>query len=83
MFISCAMTLAAFNISKAIVNGQEITPEVQYTTGTIRYVGSAIALTCGYVIIDCPLYSHPQPFRCSIKPRSAQAEALILGHDTT
>lgn len=38
IFISCAMTLAAFNISKYEENGQVIEPIVDQTTGTIRYV---------------------------------------------
>ena len=36
VFISCAMTLAVFDIKKAIVNGKEVSPEVVYGTGTIR-----------------------------------------------
>lgn len=58
VFASCAMVLAAFDITKVVENGVEITPEVAYTTGTI---------------------SHPQPFKCSIKPRSQRAEELIRG----
>ncbi|GJE84890.1 cytochrome P450 [Phanerochaete sordida] len=58
VFASCAMTLAAFDIGKAVENGVEVTPEVAYSTGTI---------------------SHPEPFKCSIKPRSQKAEALIHG----
>ena len=38
LFISIAMTLAAFNISKAVENGQEITPPVDYVSGTISCV---------------------------------------------
>ncbi|KAF7762119.1 hypothetical protein Agabi119p4_8712 [Agaricus bisporus var. burnettii] len=56
IFISCAMTLAAFNISKYEENGQVIEPIVDQTTGTI---------------------SHPVAFKCSIKPRSEKALALI------
>jgi len=56
VFISCAMALAVFNVSKAVENGVEITPEVDPSTGTI---------------------SHPKPFKCSVKPRSAKALALI------
>ncbi|KAG0702309.1 cytochrome P450 [Suillus ampliporus] len=56
VWISAAMTLAAFDISKAVENGVEITPEVDPSSGTI---------------------SHPKPFKCSIKPRSAKALELI------
>ncbi|KIP11879.1 hypothetical protein PHLGIDRAFT_124541 [Phlebiopsis gigantea 11061_1 CR5-6] len=57
VFISCAMTLATFDVSKIIENGKPVEPKVEYTTGTI---------------------SHPKPFKCAIKPRSASAEALIM-----
>ncbi|KAJ3563157.1 hypothetical protein NP233_g9122 [Leucocoprinus birnbaumii] len=57
IFISCAMTLAVFDISKHVdVSGQVVEPIVDQTTGII---------------------SHPTPFRCSIKPRSEKALALI------
>ncbi|KAG1741079.1 cytochrome P450 [Suillus lakei] len=55
-WISTAMSLAVFDISKAIENGVEITPELDPSSGSI---------------------SHPKPFKCSIKPRSAKAIALI------
>ncbi|KAG2032312.1 cytochrome P450 [Suillus americanus] len=56
IWISAAMSLAVFDISKVIENGVEITPEVEPLTGGI---------------------SHPKPFKCSIKPRSATALGLI------
>ncbi|KAG1869546.1 cytochrome P450 [Suillus subluteus] len=56
VWISTAMSLAVFDISKVVEQGVEITPEVEPTSGTI---------------------SHPKPFKCSIKPRSAKAIALI------
>jgi cytochrome P450 len=56
VFISCAMSLAVFDIAKAVENGVEITPVVDNTPGTI---------------------SHPVPYKCSIKPRSAKAVGLI------
>ncbi|OCH85805.1 cytochrome P450 [Obba rivulosa] len=57
MFVQCAMSLAVFDVSKAIENGQIIEPRVEYTT-----LGSV---------------SHPLPFKYSLKPRNAKAEALI------
>lgn len=36
VFISCAMSLAVFDISKAVENGVEIVPVVDSTPGTIR-----------------------------------------------
>ncbi|KAG2104686.1 cytochrome P450 [Suillus discolor] len=56
VWISAAMSLAVFDISKVVENGVEITPEVEPLPGTA---------------------SHPKPFKCSIKPRSATALGLI------
>ncbi|KAG2152670.1 cytochrome P450 [Suillus bovinus] len=56
VWISAAMSLAVFDISKVVENGVEITPEVDPSSVTI---------------------SHPKPFRCSIKARSAKAIELI------
>ncbi|KAJ3552901.1 hypothetical protein NM688_g3906 [Phlebia brevispora] len=41
IFISCAMTLAVFDITKAVVNGKEITPAVECCTGSISMGGGA------------------------------------------
>lgn len=56
VWMSTAMSLATFDISKVVENGVEITPEIDPSSGTI---------------------SHPKPFKCSIKPRSAKSLALI------
>ncbi|KAG0702303.1 cytochrome P450 [Suillus ampliporus] len=56
VWISIAMSLAVFDISKVVENGVEITPELDPSSGTI---------------------SHPKPFKCSIKARSAKALELI------
>ncbi|KAL4252232.1 cytochrome P450 family protein [Abortiporus biennis] len=37
IFLSCAMSLAVFDIRKVIKGGKEITPVVDYTTGTISH----------------------------------------------
>ncbi|KAF8192574.1 cytochrome P450 [Pholiota molesta] len=60
IFITCAMTLAVFNISKYVENGIVTEPIHENTTGTI---------------------SHPEPFKCSIKPRSEKAISLILAEE--
>ncbi|KAG2119059.1 cytochrome P450 [Suillus discolor] len=56
VWLSAAMSLAVFDISKAIENGIEIIPEVDPLSGTV---------------------SRPNPFKCSIEPRSSKAIALI------
>ncbi|KIJ07546.1 hypothetical protein PAXINDRAFT_19268 [Paxillus involutus ATCC 200175] len=56
LWLMCAQALAAFDISKCVENGVEITPE-------FNLVGEILA--------------HQAPFKCSIKPRSSQAEALV------
>jgi cytochrome P450 len=56
VWISAAMSLAVFDISKVVEKGVEITPKVDHTSGSV---------------------CHPKPFKCSIKPRSAKAIALI------
>ncbi|KAG1781057.1 cytochrome P450 [Suillus placidus] len=65
VWISTAMSLAVFDISKVVEKGVEITPEVDPTSGTISAGLARHTL------------SHPKPFKCSIKPRSAKAVALI------
>ncbi|KII90751.1 hypothetical protein PLICRDRAFT_174122 [Plicaturopsis crispa FD-325 SS-3] len=56
VFISCAMSLAVFSVTKAVEDGVVIEPVVDKTPGTI---------------------SHPVEYKCSIKPRSAKAVALV------
>ncbi|KAJ8583010.1 cytochrome P450 [Rhizopogon salebrosus TDB-379] len=56
VWISAAMSLAVFEISKVVENGVDITPELDPMSSTI---------------------SHPRPFKCSIRARSAKSLALI------
>ena len=37
IFISCAMSLAVFNVSKPIENGRVVEPVYSFTSGTIRF----------------------------------------------
>ncbi|KAG2136978.1 cytochrome P450 [Suillus bovinus] len=60
IWISTAMSLAVFDISKVVENGVEITPEVEPLPGAVRFE-----------------LTHPKPFKCSIKPRSAAALGLM------
>lgn len=75
------MALAVFDVSKAIgEDGKIIEPAVEFTSGTIRYVFVFFPrlFNSAWLTYTC---SHPKPFKCSIKPRSAKAEALILSVD--
>jgi len=57
MFLTIAMSLAVFNISKGRSEfGQIIEPSLDYQPGIIN---------------------HPNPFRCTITPRSPKAASLI------
>jgi hypothetical protein len=38
LFLACAMSLAVFDVTPVIENGSAVLPEVQYTSGTIRWV---------------------------------------------
>ncbi|KAG2040007.1 cytochrome P450 [Suillus americanus] len=65
VWMSAVMSLAVFDISKVVENGIEITPEVDPLSGTIS------------TGLDRHDSSYPKPFKCSVRPRSAKAVALI------
>ena len=75
IFVACAQTLSVFNIRKARgVDGCQITPPVDYTSGVLAYV-----------YFYCHSYrssklthvnSQSKEFLCDIRARSAQAEAV-------
>lgn len=44
VFMSCAMALAMFDITKVVENGNVVEPAVEYTSGTIRYDSSFTVL---------------------------------------
>ena len=72
----CAQALAVFNISKCVENGVEITPEFNLVGDTIVFVTRvAHIVVCLLTLERCS--SHQAPFKCSIKPRSGEAERLI------
>ncbi|KAJ3553206.1 hypothetical protein NM688_g3738 [Phlebia brevispora] len=60
VFVACSMALATLNITKAIVDGEEMTPSAESLTGTV---------------------SHPKPFKCTIKAKSAHAVELLYSED--
>ncbi|KAJ3978425.1 cytochrome P450, partial [Lentinula detonsa] len=66
VFISCAMALAVFNISKYSENGVVIEPDRNQSSGTIRQA-----------VFSDGVLGHPSSFKCTISPRSDKAVALI------
>lgn len=36
LFLTCAMTLATFDIRPPVVDGKEAVPPIEYLTGTVR-----------------------------------------------
>jgi hypothetical protein len=48
------MSLAVFDISKVVENGVEITPEVDPTSGTVRYVVHLVASTVLFQLDTLP-----------------------------
>jgi hypothetical protein len=83
LFLSIAMTLSTFNISRAHdeLTGELIEPAFEWLPGTIRYVSHCH--TAGSPVPSI-LDSHPKPFRCDIKPRFPAIVDLIkhaIGED--
>jgi hypothetical protein len=54
-WLSTAMSLAVFDISKIVENGVEITPEVDPTSGTIRYAAQLIAFALLFELDTLPV----------------------------
>ena len=75
VYITVVNLLAAFHISKAVKDGKEITPTFAQTSAHLRSVLSAQVLY-EYHWLTYAL-SHPVPFQCAIKPRSANTTCLI------
>lgn len=75
VFISCAMSLAVFDISKELdSSGREIEPVAEYVDGTIR---SGSFVVCSFRWLTYGIPSHPKPFQCTIKARSKKCMELI------
>ena len=74
IYITIATILATFNITKEKgPDGKEIYPETDFV-GFVRSVQSEKLQRCAWAKKK---FSHPLPFRCSIKPRSDAAARLI------
>ncbi|THH14869.1 hypothetical protein EW146_g5523 [Bondarzewia mesenterica] len=76
LYLQYATILAVFDITKVVENGMIIEPAIEYTSGTIRSVVYIDFLSL-HAFTKRANPSRPKPFKCSIKPRSAEAEALI------
>jgi len=79
LWVAIASLVAAFDINKAVdKNGEVIEPSQETSSTLVAYVSDAIFWS---KVSDCQrvIHSIPLPFQCSVKPRSAQAEALIYG----
>lgn len=76
VWLLCAQSLAIFDISKCIESGVEITPEVEMIGEVIWFV--VPHPICPRLPESHPTFdSHQAPFKCSIKPRSEEALALL------
>ena len=75
LFITVATMLSVFKFSPVEENGKFVMPPVQQTDGLIRYAPTPHLS----MVSDCCSIraSHPAPFQCSIKSRSAHAESLV------
>ena len=43
VFLAVAMSLAVFDIRKPVVNGVEVQPNIEFTSGVIRYVAESFS----------------------------------------
>ena len=75
LWLTSAASLTVFDISKAVENGVEITPEFDPSSNSIRYVSGIVLLYFAAGFDACT--SHPKPFKCSIRARSPRALELI------
>lgn len=76
LFINMASMLHVFDFSLPLDdNGQPLPVKYEEGHGLVTYVlGAAFPLSPSNI----QFCSHPEDFQCVIKPRSAEAEALIL-----
>lgn len=81
VYLFSVSILSAFDIEKAKdENGREITPEFAFTSGALTYVPFCVVRPTQHLRLNMSVIcesSKPKDFQCSIKPRSAKAEALL------
>ena len=80
VFLAISSVLATLHISRVIEDGKEVVPVHESSSGGIWSVFTATK--CLYALSglntrDYIASSHPLPFKCSVKPRSANVEHLI------
>lgn len=76
IWIAVASIVATFDITKAVdENGDTIEPVNETRTGLAWSVFGYNSITA--IVLIFLYFSIPMPFKCSIKPRSENAEILI------
>lgn len=78
------MLLAVFDFSKIIQDGKTLEPVYDQSSGTGRRVLQILECFELPVLTNACVYtsySHPLPFRCSIKPRNIKSIELIVGNE--
>ncbi|KAG1869549.1 cytochrome P450 [Suillus subluteus] len=69
VWVSNVMSLAVFDISKVVEKGVEVTPEVDHTSGTVRYVVHLIASAVLVLIDVLPAIPNPSSALLSLAPK--------------
>ena len=85
IFISCAMSLAVFDISKCVENGKVIEPVHENTTGTIRSISLSLSLSETHANFQSPktiqmLYS--TTLRASHRSDSSRRTQVVRNQDS-
>lgn len=78
LWLNIASILTVFDITKAKgEEGRDIEPDIQWTPNFTRYVSPLMVGGSSYWAMLTLIPSHLIPFKCSIMPRSSEAEKLI------
>jgi len=80
IWIAVASLISVFDIKKATdENGNVIEPTYEYIPSVVMCV--SLFLACLFYLLNLFLLTRlPKPYKCSIKPRSKEAEALIRSY---
>jgi hypothetical protein len=84
MYIFGATVLSVFNIEKVTINGVVQEPRNEFSSGVLVYASFSFQVrtkTGFYFFFLFGFYRRPKPFQSILKPRSAEAEALIRSLD--